>query len=272
MPEVLTLRKQLRGVRSTQKLASAMRTTSMAKLSKLNGMYGQYSEYGAQCAKLLERYGSVYWEALRAADGAAPAAVIVLASNKGLCGSFNADVLSFAVDQLPQLGAYHLIPCGREAIRFFRKKRIPAEKTAVFRDIPTYEESCALFDEVVRWRMAGKVSRILVIYPKYLGMMHQTPTIFEAFPENCPDADEMELLIPDRNTVVERTAEIVFRGMFYKLVLESALGAQAATLMTMRTAYDAATERCAELEGQINRLRQSLITADIIETSGKRDV
>lgn len=272
MPEVQTLRKQLRGVRSTQKLASAMRTTSMAKLSKLSGIFGQYSEYGAQCEKLLERYGSIYLEAFRETDSAAPAAVIVLASNKGLCGSFNADIFNFAMDRLPQLGAYRLIPCGREAIRFFRKKKLPAEKTAVFHDIPTYEESCALFDEIVRWRTAGKVSRVYVIYPKYFNMMRQSPAVSEVFSANCPVADETALLIPDRNTVVERTAKTVFRGMFHKLVLESALGAQAATLMTMRAAYDAATEHCAELEGQINRLRQSLITADIIETSAKSDV
>ena len=126
MPEVQTLRKQLRGVRSTQKLASAMRTTSMAKLSKLNGIYGHYSEYGVQCEKLLKRYGSIYLEAFRAADAAAPVAVIVLASNKGLCGSFNADILNVAMDQLPRLDAYRLIPCGREAIRFFRRKWLPA--------------------------------------------------------------------------------------------------------------------------------------------------
>lgn len=272
MPEVQTLRKQLRGVRSTQKLASAMKTTSMAKLSKLSGIYGQYSEYGAQCEKLLEQYGSIYLEAFRETDSAAPAAVIVLASNKGLCGSFNADIFNFAMEQLPRLDAYRLIPCGREAIRFFRRKRLPAEKTAVFHDIPTYEESCALFDEIVQWRTVGKVSRVFVIYPKYFNMMCQTPTIYESFSANCPQADETALLIPDRNTVVERTAKTVFRAMFYKLVLESALGAQAATLMTMRAAYDAATEYCAELEGQINRLRQSLITADIIETSTKSDV
>ena len=98
MPELQTLRKQLRGVRSTQKLASAMKTTSIVKLSKLNGIYGQYSEYGDQCKKLLERYGSVYLEAFRETDAAAPAAVIVLASNKGLCGSFNSDIFNFAME------------------------------------------------------------------------------------------------------------------------------------------------------------------------------
>ena len=51
-----------------------------------------------------------------------------------------------------------------------------------------------------------------------------------------------------------------------------ALGAQAATLMTMRSAFDTATEYCEKLEGEINRLRQSAVTADVIETSAEADV
>ena len=271
MPEVHSLKKQLRGIRSTQKLAKAMKTASVVKLSKLTGVYGQYSEYGAQCEKLLEQYGPVFLEAFRETDSAAPAAVIVLASNKGLCGSFNAEIFNFAMKQLPRLGAYRLIPCGREAIRFFQRKKLPVEKAAVFGDVPTYEESSALFDEIVEWRNAGRISRVFVIYPKYINMMRQEPTISESFSTDHSGADETALLIPDRSTVVEKNVKMVFRAMFYKLVLETALGAQAATLLTMRSAYDTATEYCTELEGQINRLRQSLVTADILETSAKSD-
>ena len=271
MPEVHSLKKQLRGIRSTQKVAKAMRTASTVKLSKLSGVYGQYSEYGAQCEKMLEQYGSIFLEAFRETDSTAPAAVIVLASNKGLCGTFNAEVLEFAMNQLPRLGAYRLIPCGREAIRFFQGKKLPVEKAVVFGDIPTYGESCRLFDEVVEWRSAGRASRVFVIYPKYFNMMRQEPTISESFSVDHPKADETALLIPNRDTIVERCARTVFRAMFYKLVLETALGAQAATLLTMRSAYDTATEYCTELEGRINRLRQSLVTADILETSAKSD-
>lgn len=271
MLEVRSLKKQLRGVRSTQKLAKAMRATSMVKLSKLSGIYGQFSEYGAQCEKALEQYGHAFLEAFRETDSDAPPAVIVLASNKGLCGSFNAEILDAAMDLLPRLGAHFLVPCGREAVSFFEKQKLAAEKNVVFNDIPTYEESCALFDEVIEWRNAGKASRIFVVYPRYFNMVRQVPTVSEFFSVNCPEADETALLIPDRNTVVTKTAKTVFRAMFYKLVLEAALGAQAATLMTMRSAYDTATEYCAELEGQINRLRQNSITADIIETSAKSD-
>ena len=59
--------------------------------------------------------------------------------------------------------------------------------------------------------------------------------------------------------------------MFYEIVLEAAIGAQAATLMTMRSAFDTATEYAENLEKEINRLRQSAVTADVIETSAERE-
>lgn len=269
MPDIHSLRKQLRGIRSTQKITRAMKTTSTAKLSKLGVIYSQYSEYGKQCKKMLEQFGLGYREAFREADADAPAVAVVIASNRGMCGNFNAEILKFAMEQLPRLGAYRLVSCGKES--FFQEKKLPVEKTVVFGDVPTYEESSALFDDLAAWRRDGKASRVYVIYPKYLNILYQKPTIYELFPENFPETDKTSLLIPDQNTVVAKTAQMVFRAMFYQLVLESALGAQAATLMTMRSAYETATDYSARLEGEINRLRQGLITADIIETSVKRD-
>lgn len=271
MPDIHTLKKQFRGIRSTQKITRAMKTTSTAKLSKLGVIYNQYSEYGTQCKKMLEQFGIGYREAFREADPDAPAAAVVIASNRGMCGSFNAEILKFAMERLPRLGAYRLVSCGKEAEDFFQEKKLPVEKTVVFGDVPSYEESSALFDELAAWRSAGKASRVYVIYPKYVNVMVQTPTIYELFPEDFPESEKTSLLIPDQDTVAARTANMVFRAMFYELILESALGAQAATLMTMRSAYETATDYCARLEGEINRLRQSLITADIIETSVKRD-
>lgn len=270
MPDVHSLKKQLRGVRSTQKLTKAMKTTSTIKLSKLGGIFSQYSEYGIQCKKMLEQFGSGFREVFREADTAAPAVAVVITSNRGLCGSFNAEVLKFALEQLPRLGAHLLISCGKEAGSFFQEKNLPVEKEVVFDDVPAYEESSALFDEIAAWRSSGKASRVYMIYPKYINILYQRPTIYELFPEHFPETDKTALLIPDRNTVVAKTAKTVFRAMFYQLFLESALGAQAATLMTMRSAYETATDYCARLEGEINRLRQSLITADILETSVKR--
>ena len=75
------------------------------------------------------------------------------------------------------------------------------------------------------------------------------------------------MFVPDRQTVILSTAERVLVSILYKKMLETALGAQAATLTTMRSAYDTACEYSAQLETQINRMRQSQVTADVIENS-----
>lgn len=267
MPAVQSLKKQLRGIRSTQKLTKAMKTISTVKFSQLNGVYSQYAEYGDQCRKIFERFGSSLLASVREADSAAPPAVIVIASNKGLCGNFNAEILNFAQETLPALDGAKLIACGKKAAAYFSGKRIPVEKEVVFGDVPTYAESSALLDEILEWRSAGKASRVYVIYPEYVNMMNQSPRMIDLFAADPTEASGLTLFVPDRDTVVKRTAKTVFHAMFYKLVLESALGAQAATLLTMRSAFDTATEYCAQLEGQINRMRQSAVTADVIETS-----
>lgn len=262
-----SLKKQLRGIRLTQKLAKAMRTISTVKFSKLNGMHSEYAEYGRQCRLLLEKYGADYSQTIRETDPAAPAAVIVMTANKGLCGNFNAEILKFACEELSRMETVLLVACGKKAISYFKGKKLPIEKEYILSDIPTYEESSAFLEDMIEWRTSGRVSKVYVIYARYNNMVKQTPVMCQLFAAGDSDDNDRVLFVPDRNTSVAQTAKTVFRSMFYGLVLDSAIGAQAATLMTMRSAYDTATEYCARLEGQINRKRQSVVTADVIETS-----
>lgn len=267
MSAIQGLKKQLRGVRSTQKLTKAMRTVSTVKYAKLSKLYSDFDAYGNQCKRLLEQFGAAFGAQVRAADPQAPATVLVMCSNKGMCGSFNAEILKFALEEIAKLDRPLLVPCGKKAIAFFKGRNILSEKEAVLDDVPTFAESSALLDELLAWRRSGKTSKVYVIYPRYVNMLQQEPVITQLFPEADGDGKELLLVVPDQDTVAERIGPNVFRAMFYGLVMQSALGAQAATLMTMRAAYDTATEYCDQLEGQINRLRQSIVTASVIETS-----
>lgn len=270
MPSIQSLKKQLRGIRSTQKLTKAMKTIATVKFSKLNTAYNQYSEYGKQCEEMFDLYGSGFVDSIFNADSDAPVAVIVMSSNKGLCGSFNSELLNFAREELSEFENYLLFACGKKAINFFKAKKIPVEKEYILGDIPSYEESSLLIDEISEMRKCGKISDIYLIYPKYTNVMKQKPTVHKLFSSKNSDDEKSVLFVPDRNTIIEKTAKTVFHSMFYGLVLETALGAQAATLMTMRAAYDTATEYRFLLESLINRKRQSAVTADVIETSGER--
>lgn len=269
MPSIQSLKKRLRGVRSTQKLTKAMRSVSAAKFSRLHGAYVRYAEYGRQCRAAFEGYRAGFLAAVPAADPDAPPLYVVLAGNRGMCGSFNTELLKFAQAELDGRDAYRLIACGKKAIRYFQRRHVPLEAEWVLDDEPAFEQSSALLDEIVALRRTGRVSGVYVIYPRYDNMLTQTPVVCRLFPAGAEASDggtdEPVLCLPDRETLIENNAATVFHAMFYELVLSSALGAQAATLMTMRVAYDAATEYCARLEGEISRKRQSAVTADVIE-------
>ena len=271
MLAVQGLKKQLRGIRSTKKLTKAMRTVSTVKFSKLNNIYSEYSKYGKQCRSICKQYGQFFLENVPATNPDAPSAVIVMASNKGLCGKFNADILAFAEEELAKMDSYLLVACGKKAIHYFKTKERVIEKEYVLEDIPTYEESSALIEDIIAWRKEGKVSRVYVIYPKYVNIMYQIPKISELFSVESGKKEESVLFMPDQDTANQNIAKVVFRAMFYEYILETAVGAQAATLLTMRAAYDTATEYFEELEGEINRIRQSAVTADVIETSAEQE-
>ena len=271
MPALQSLKKQLRGIRSTRKLTKAMKTVATVKFSQLNAVYGQYSAYARECMRVYENHSAALLGTVPAADPSAPPAVVVMAANKGLCGGFNVEVLGFALEKIEELGEPLLFACGKQAAVYFREKGISVDGSRIFNDVPEYDKSAEFLDELVSMRREGRISRVYIIYPHYLNMMVQTPTMFELFPEPGEEGDIDPLFVPAKETVVQKAAQTIFRAMFHRFVLETATGAQAATLMTMRSAYDTATEYCEQLEGEINRKRQSSVTADVLETAGERE-
>ena len=271
MPAIQSLKKQLKGILSTKKLTKAMKTVSTVKFSKLNGVYSEYSNYGKAVEDILNSFGADFLSIAEANDSSAPAAVIVIASNKGLCGNFNAELLNFALEEIEKIGSSYIIACGKKAISFLKNKKISVKKEYVFDDGPLYDDAASLLEELLKLRKSGEISRVYVVYSKYKNMMLQTPTLVDFFNVSSSENETAALFVPDKQTVMHKIVKNAFKAKFYELVLESAIGAQAATLMTMRSAYDTATEYAESLEKEINRVRQSAVTADVITTSAERD-
>ncbi len=272
MPAIQVLKKKLRGIQSTQKISKAMKTISSIKISQLTTVYNNYNEYGNQCEKLYEEYKTDLLGALPPMNENAPVCYIVIASNKGLCGGFNSDLLKFAHEEIDKSEKEHiLIAVGKQAITYCNNKHINYENSFIFGDIPDYSEANELLDHIIDLRKSQKISSVKVIYQKYTNMMKQTPCVQDLFCDDNIKAKSKTLLMPDKQMVIENVAPVVFQSIFYKLLLEVALGANASTLMTMRSAYDTATEYCAQLESEINRQRQSAVTADVLETASEHN-
>ena len=142
--------------------------------------------------------------------------------------------------------------------------------TFVFNDIPSYEQVKGLFEYICSLMENGTISSVKMVYPEYTNMIKQTPVCKDLFNyEETQSSTEVPLFVPDRDTVIKNIAEKIFMSVLYKRVLETALGAQAATLTAMRSAYDTACEYSSKLETEMNRKRQSQVTADVIEISSE---
>lgn len=273
MAKTQLLKKKLRGIRSIQKISKALKTASTVKFSRLNGKLAEFSAYSGEYRRLYQENSKAYDAVFTAANVELPPCLIVMAANKGMCGTFNSDTLSLAEELLRKEGAgWPVILCGKQAEVWFTEKNLPFEQVCIFDDVPQCEQGRILFDTVKTWLQNGRISGVKVVYPQYFNMMRQNPVVcslLDGLKQETSKQTEM-LYIPDRESVVSETAEKLLEALIFEKVLECAVGAQAATLMTMRSAYDTAVEYGQQLEKQINRIRQTQVTADVIETSSER--
>ena len=269
MATVQSLKKKLQTIRSTSKVTRAMKTASTVKYSKLSGIYAEYEKYAGEYLHLYETYRSEFNSVFSCSNPDAPCCYVVITSNKGMCGSFNTELLSFFHEIYEKDGGV-AISCGKKAADYFERKGIKAQKAFVFDDIPSYEQVAELFGYICALMEKGEISSVKTVYPGYINMMKQRPVCHDLFTyEEEMANDEAPLFVPDRETVIKKTAEKILLSVLYKRVLETSLGAQAATLTAMRAAYDTACEYSAKLETEMNRKRQSQVTADVIEISSE---
>lgn len=272
MATVQILKKKLRGIRSTKKLTKAMKTASTVKYSQLNALYKECVSYQTECETFYRNYSNEFNNFYKIINKNAPMCLIIMASNKGMCGSFNNDIFSYMSEVINEFeNPPYLLICGKQAQTYCSENGISFNNSFVFNDLPSHKNANDVLDVVSSLIKEGQISGVKIIYPEYHNMVKQTPVCIDFLPYNVTESNEEEnnLYIPDKATVIKTVVEKVMSAVLFKYLLETALGAQAATLMTMRSAYDTATEYCIKLENEINRKRQTQVTADVIETSAE---
>jgi len=263
MATLSDLRKRLRGIQTICQLAGAMRTVSSAKLARLNATAYAFSAYAEGCRDLLRASGAVVSHAQSEEE---KTLIVLLSGNRGLCGSYHNELFAFC-RALPEFSDACFITGGKMAAAHLKERRIPIEEEFQISDVPEYAQAEALADRILSMYTSGKVSRVLFVYSDAVNAMTQTPGCRELLPgESGGEAQDL-LWLPDPETVHEGLAEFCLRAQVYYLLIRSAMGVQGATLVSMRSAYDNGKDSAAKLETAINRLRQTQVTASVIETS-----
>lgn len=255
------LKKHLAGIKTTGKLANAMKTVATAKFSRLSALNYGMQEYSVRCGEILNNFsGEALFGEIEGGDGCL---YIMFTGNKGLCGGYNSELCTY-FEELEKSEPYKLIVCGKKGAELCAAKGIKAE-SFFLDDMPSHNDAGRLFEKIAAEH--PKYGTVRLIYRCFKNVMTQIPTVSKLLPTDNENKADNLLYFPKREEIEAPLAAMCIKARLYGVMIEAATGVQAATLMTMRNAADNAEEEAVRTETALNRLRQNELTTDVIESA-----
>ncbi len=288
MPSGKDIRRRIKGVKSTGKITRAMEMISAVKMRRAVERAIAMRPYAQSALSVLHRVT----EAVRLEQHpllterlVKRELYVVITSNRGLCGSFNTQVLkklreTRAEDKTREAVFITLGKKGEQAVRRM-KGDIIASFPDVF-DYPRVTDMRPVTKVILEEFLSGRVDRVVMVYTDYVSALVQKVKVRGLLPVTEKDAkkmlDEIGLktdVPPKGDFVIEPMPEVVLETLvprlieaeLYHAVLESNASQEAARMVAMRSATDAAKEMTADLTLAYNQLRQQKITQEIAELS-----
>ena len=213
------------------------------------------------------------------AEGA-PLAVLVLSSNRGLCGGYNGNILRLSTATLRELEAagrkIQLYVSGKKGSAYFRfQKREMCKTFATLGDNPKYAEIEALANEFMQAYIDGKISGLKIVYMRFLSAGVQRAGVVDVLPLSGiggdTDASAQPTPFEFSPSPTELLAELIpttVKITVFQAFIEAAVSEQIARMVAMKAATDAAEKMGKRLTQEYNRARQSQITSELAELMG----
>ena len=212
--------------------------------------------------------------------------LLVLTSNRGLCGAMNPSVLRIATaryEQLREAGYEVLLQVvGRRGVRHFRFRgvELDAAHTALG-DMPDYDAISAMADTLMAAFLAGEISGVEVAYMQFISAARQRPAIAQVLPlTNLPSPPPSRLaavgeaapydFVPSGDEILDRLLPATVHLRMYQCFLDSGASEQVMRIAAMKTATENADDMLHDLTVRYNRMRQSRITRELTEIAGGR--
>ena len=290
MAKTRAIVKRRQAIRNIRKITRTMELIATARFKKAMDRAAEAEAYTRKIAELAAdlsaNAGNVTHPLLEKRETVKNSLLLVICSNRGLCGGYNAAILREAMARVRQLRAegvtLHLELSGKRAIAYFRFQHIPAEHTYThFEDKPRFDEVDQLASRYLAGYVAGRLDRVEVAYMKFLNAARQAPVVETLLPLSSEEATrrqpgraaqpsrpvEYEFL-PSARDILEEILPVSFKARLFKCFLDAAVSEQIARRVAMKAATENAGEMIKTLTRQYNRARQAQITKEIAEVIG----
>jgi F-type H+-transporting ATPase subunit gamma len=275
MANTIDIRRRIRSVKNTQQITKAMKMVSAAKLRRAQERMFAARPYSAALRQVLSSVATRVEELkhpLLETREEQKVLLLVVTSDKGLAGAFNANVIKAAQNAIRERNwtAVELLPIGRKANDFFRRRPIPIrrEATQVFQAL-SLETAQEISKTIVDDFMSGRADAVYVAYNEFKSIIAQTVRVERLLPiDRAWDevATAVEYLYePAPEVILNELLPKHIEFQLYRILLESAAAEQGARMAAMEAATKNAKDMIDHLTLTYNRIRQASITKEIIE-------
>jgi F-type H+-transporting ATPase subunit gamma len=276
LPTVRDLRDRIRSLKNTQQITKAMKQVAAAKIRRADALQKQSRPYadaiGSMLRDLIASVGQVDHPFMKPGKDGAPGAVILMTADKGLAGSFNANLIRLAEIHGRERADTVWYAVGIKARNALRRQRGETKAIWALSQGDMFTNARELAQRVADDFSAGTVSSVTLISPKLINTMTQRPETRQLLPVPSETKEKQQSgsveFEPSPEFVLGRLLPKYLEFTLYSAMLETNASFYAAQLVAMNNATDNAKKLIDQNTVEMNKARQAAITKEILEIVG----
>jgi len=281
MANLRSLVKRRKAVRNIRKITKTMELIATARFKKALDRATEAAAYTKKIAELaadLSRNAGEVSHPLLATRPVKKSLLLVLTSNRGLCGGYNGSILREANGEIRRLSAastpFDLEVSGKRGQAFFKFQRVPrSQEYSHFEDKPTFDQVDAVASRYIELFVTGQVDEVKVAYMRFISAARQEPVVETLLPLSRVAAETATSagprvdyeFIPNAAEILGELVPAAFKARLFKCFLDAAVSEQIARRVAMKAATENAGDLIKDITRLYNRTRQANITKEISE-------
>ncbi len=286
MPSLKEVRTRIASVNSTSQITSAMKMVAASKLRRAQMAIVNMRPYAQKLNEILQNVTSSLDDTDENSFGEErpvnKVLIIVITSNRGLCGAFNANVikrtrqlLNEDFSSINKEGKVDIITIGKKATDFFSKNGYShiASYDDFYSDL-SFDIVAPLATEILEKFKTKEYDKVIIVYNMFKNAATQLLTAEQLLPVLPPEnleevtSNSNYLFQPSKGEIVDSLLPSILKTQFYKTILDSFASEHGARMTAMQQATDNAHEMLRDLKLTYNKARQASITGEILEIVG----
>jgi F-type H+-transporting ATPase subunit gamma len=280
MATLKAIRKRIGSIRNTQQITKAMKMVAAAKLRRAQEAAVEARPYAEKMSELFKNLvARVSREAhpLLGLPDEKKIDLILLTSDRGLCGGYNANLIRASEAFIRREGAgkeIQLVLVGRKGVDYFRRRRATiGERYLNFLARQADELAGEVAEKAIGRFIRGETDAVYLIYSRFRSALSQVPTVEKLLPVALPEEQKPEqmteyLIEPNVEALLAGLLPRVVQVAIYRALLEAAASEHGARMTAMDSATSNASKMMGTLTLQMNRARQASITRELMEIVG----